>query len=76
MTQSLFNSLANRLVKISSFKWHTADVFMRLGDPRIDIGDMLKYGQKLIPVTKLGFNFDGGLSADISAVGRSVEESL
>ena len=29
-----------------------------------------------IPITNLGFNFDGGLSADISAVGLSVEEQL
>jgi hypothetical protein len=29
-----------------------------------------------IPITNLGFTFDGGLSADISAVGLSVEEQL
>lgn len=29
-----------------------------------------------IPITNIGFNFDGGLSADISAVGLSVEEQL
>lgn len=55
--------------------------FSRLGDPRFDVGDVITYvsdsGESYdIPITNIGFNFDGGLSADISAVGLSVEEQL
>ena len=55
-------------------------MYHRLGDPRFDIGDVVTYTNGAdsydIPITNLGFTFDGGLSADISAVGLSVEEQL
>lgn len=77
MTSSLLRSLWHRL---QGFSWYTTELFHRLGDPRFDIGDVVTYdsgsGSYDIPITNLGFNFDGGLSADISAVGLSVEEQL
>lgn len=77
MTSSLLQSLWHR---IRGFSWYTTELFHRLGDPRFDIGDVVTYDSGTetfdIPITNLGFNFDGGLSADISAVGLSVEEQL
>ena len=77
MTMSLLQSLWHR---IQGFSWYTTEFFHRLGDPRFDIGDVVTYDSGTetfdIPITNLGFNFDGGLSADISAVGLSVEEQL
>lgn len=78
MTESLLQSLWHR---IGGFSWYTTELFHRLGDPRFDVGDVITYvsesGESYdIPITNIGFNFDGGLSADISAVGLSVEEQL
>lgn len=78
MTMSLLRSLWHR---IGGFSWYTTELFHRLGDPRFDVGDVITYvsesGESYdIPITNIGFNFDGGLSADISAVGLSVEEQL
>lgn len=78
MTSSLLQSLWHR---IQGFSWYTTELYHRLGDPRFDIGDVVTYvsdsGESYdIPITNIGFNFDGGLSADISAVGLSVEEQL
>lgn len=77
MTESLLQSLWRR---IGGFSWYTTELYHRLGDPRFDIGDVVTYtngaGSYDIPITNLGFTFDGGLSADISAVGLSVEEQL
>ena len=77
MTESLLQSLWRR---IGGFTWYTTELYHRLGDPRFDIGDVVTYTNGTdsydIPITNLGFNFDGGLSADISAVGLSVEEQL
>lgn len=77
MTDSLLQSLWTR---IYGYSWYTAELYHRLGDPRFDIGDVVTYdnGAKAydIPITKMNFTFDGGLSADISAVGLSVEEQL
>ena len=77
MTESLLKSLWRR---IGGFSWYTTELYHRLGDPRFDIGDVVTYTNGTdsydIPITNLGFTFDGGLSADISAVGLSVEEQL
>lgn len=78
MTEYLFNSLWYRL---KGFAWYTTELYHRLGDPRFDVGDVVTYtdgdGKNYdIPITNLGFTYDGGLSADISAVGLSVEEQL
>ena len=77
MTESLLQSLWRR---IGGFSWYTTELYHRLGDPRFDIGDVVTYVSGAdsydIPITNLGFNFDGGLLADISAVGLSVEEQL
>ena len=77
MTESLLQSLWRR---IGGFSWYTTELYHRLGDPRFDIGDVVTYVSGAdsydIPITNLGFNFDGGVSADISAVGLSVEEQL
>lgn len=78
MTMSLLRSLWHR---IGGFSWYTTELFHCLGDPRFDVGDVVTYvsdsGESYdIPITNIGFNFDGGLSADISAVGLSVEEQL
>ena len=77
MTESLLQSLWRR---IGDFSWYTTELYHRLGDPRFDIGDVVTYTNGAdsydIPITNLEFTFDGGLSADISAVGLSVEEQL
>ena len=81
MTESLFKTIYHRLVLASDFEWYTAEIKQRLGDPRFDIGDVINYSADsgrtyLVPVMNLSFSFDGGLSADISAVGLSPEEEM
>ena len=60
--------------QIGGFKWHTAEINVRLGDPRLDIGDTVKYDEKNIPLTSIIYTFDGGLSAQIKAVGKNDQE--
>ncbi|MBR1750851.1 MAG: hypothetical protein IJ740_08235 [Ruminococcus sp.] len=73
MNKYLFDSLWRR----QALTWYTADLNMRLGDPRLDLGDIVAYeGTYKIPITGLAFSFDGGLSAQICAVGRTVEEEI
>lgn len=71
MTESLFKSL---FVKVKNFEWYTAQIKQRIGDPRIDPGDVVGFGNCNIPVTNLKLEFGGGLSADISAAGLAEEE--
>lgn len=78
MTEMLLQSLWFR---VKGYAWYTTELFHRLGDPRLDIGDVITYepdesSSYDIPITSLDFNFDGGLSADISAVGINVEEQI
>lgn len=80
MTQSLLNTLA-RQVEAQGYRWYTADIRHILGDPRLDPGDTVRYVDSggnayIIPVTNIGFGFDGGLWADIHAAGMSYEEVL
>lgn len=75
MTQPLLNALYQRIRDMS---WYTAQVYERLGDPRHDIGDTVTLGTSGgnydIPITNLSYTFDGGLAADIEAVGLTDEE--
>ncbi|MBR1382519.1 MAG: hypothetical protein IJ555_01710 [Ruminococcus sp.] len=75
MTPSLLSSLWFR---VQGYSWYTVDLYHRLGDPRFDIGDVITYNDGSnayeIPITTLDFSFDGGLSANIAAVGLNVEE--
>ena len=75
MTTSL---LASIWFRVQGYSWYTVDLYHRLGDPRFDIGDVITYddGSKAyeIPITTLDYSFDGGLSANIAAVGLNVEE--
>lgn len=77
MTNSLLRSLWYR---IKGFSWYTTELYHRLGDPRFDVGDVVTYddGEHTcdIPITNLSFTYDGGLAADISAAGLSVEEQI
>lgn len=77
MTVSLLNSLWYR---IKGFSWYTTELYHRLGDPRFDVGDVVTYdsGEQTydIPITNISFTYDGGLAADISAAGLSVEEQI
>lgn len=78
MTTALLSSLWYR---VKGYSWYTTDLFHRLGDPRYDIGDVVTYvpdedSSYDIPITGLDFSFDGGLSANISAVGLNVEEQI
>lgn len=80
MTEILMNSLWHRIL-VSEFEWYTADIYHRLGDPRFDIGDVVKYIDNSgveynIPVTGLAYSFDGGLSAQIKSVGIDIEEQI
>lgn len=77
MTREL---LASIWFRVGGYAWYTTDLYHRLGDPRFDIGDVVTYeGSEQayeIPITGLDYNFDGGLSATITAVGISVEEQI
>lgn len=75
MTEQLMKSLWSRVRDLS---WYTAEVYHRLGDPRIDIGDMVTLetgsGGYDVPATGISFSYDGGLAASISAAGLTEEE--
>ncbi len=77
MTEELLQSLWHR---IKGTSWHTTELYHRLGDPRFDIGDVVTYeGSEQtydIPITSLDYTFDGGLAANITAAGISVEEQI
>lgn len=78
MSADLLRSI---FTQIRNYTWFTARVYMRLADPRLDPGDTVSYIDPSgsvcgIPVTDLAFRFDGGLSADITAAGISVEEQI
>lgn len=77
MTASL---LAAIWFRVKDYAWYTTDLYHRLGDPRFDIGDVITYDDGSnayeIPITTLDFSFDGGLSANIAAVGLNVEEQI
>lgn len=61
--------------KMLPFTYRPALVNQRLGDPRIDVWDILHLGSYLIPVMSLSYHFDGGLSAEIEATGKTDTES-
>lgn len=77
MTREL---LASIWFRVGGYAWYTTDLYHRLGDPRFDIGDVITFeGSEQayeIPITGLDYSFDGGLSANITAVGISVEEQI
>ena len=73
MNRSLLDSLFSR---VKNYTWYTAQFRHRLGDPRLDVGDVVTYSGAAIPVTGLAFSYDGGLSADITAAGLNDEEQL
>lgn len=79
MTTSLLYSL---FIKVNELSWYTSEVKLRLGDPRLDLGDVITYKDIDtgvlcdIPITGLKFTYNGGLTADISAVGLNEEEQL
>lgn len=73
MNRSLLDSLFSR---VKNYTWYTAQFWHRLGDPRLDVGDVVTYSGAAIPVTGLAFSYDGGLSADITAAGLNDEEQL
>lgn len=79
MTQPLFRSLYYRITAVG-MEWYTAEVYQRLGDPRLDVGDVVVYNDGAnsynIPITNQSFSFDGGLSCTLKAAGISIEEQI
>lgn len=78
MNESLLKTLFNRVRRLT---WHTAAVQQRVGDPRMDIGDVVRYTDDkeqdyTIPITGLSFDFSGGLTASITSVGLNEDEQL
>ena len=67
----LLSTIFSRVRRLS---WFTCEVTHRLGDPRLDTGDIVTVGGCAIPITGLRFSFDGGLMADISAAGINETE--
>lgn len=60
--------------RIKRMNWYTCQVTHRLGDPRLDTGDIVTAGGCAIPVTDLRFSFDGGLMAEVGATGLNETE--
>ena len=72
VTATLLATIFNRVRRLS---WYTCEVYHRLGDPRLDIGDMVSLdGGVTVPITGLSFDFDGGLAADLTAAGLNETE--
>lgn len=71
MTQPVLDKICNQL---KDFTFQPASVSF-LGDPRLDIGDIVtihdKYGGKIkIPIMKLSMDYDGGLITEIESQGK------
>lgn len=77
MTQERLSEIWETVSRIS---WYPAQIYERIGDPRRDVGDINYYssesGRCGIPITSLTFNFDGGLSADISSCGQTDTDEI
>lgn len=76
MTQTVLDGISNQL---KDFTFQPAAVSF-LGDPRLDIGDIVtlcdKYGGKIkIPIMKLSMDYDGGLITAIESQGKTEIES-
>ena len=76
MTQPVLDKICNQL---KDFTFQPASVSF-LGDPRLDIGDIVtihdKYGGKSkIPIMKLSMDYDGGLITEIESQGKTEIES-
>lgn len=76
MTQPVLDKICNQL---KDFTFQPASVSF-LGDPRLDIGDIVtihdKYGGKIkIPIMKLSMDYDGGLITEIESQGKTEIES-
>ena len=77
MTEELMNLLYSSLTENSWLTdWQTAEINLRLGDPRLDIMDTCIYGGNRMPVTSLAFSYDGGLSAAIKSAGKNSAEEI
>ena len=70
----LYSTLTNNVTCLTN--WQTAEINLRLGDPRLDIMDTCMYKGNRMPVTSLAFSYDGGLSADIKTAGRNSAEEI
>lgn len=62
---------------LQGFEFFTGKIEMVLGDPRLDVWDMLTVDNSSLPILDFELNFDGGISAKITAedtlsVGESV----
>lgn len=75
MTQSILNSVYK---KIGGFSF-LPTTFSFLGDPRLDLGDIITVYRRdgtaiKVPVMGITFDFDGGLSTEVGSYGSDVEE--
>lgn len=75
MTQNILNSVYK---KIGGFSF-LPTTFSFLGDPRLDLGDIITVYRRdgtaiKVPVMSITFDFDGGLSTEVGSYGSDVEE--
>ena len=75
MTQSILNFVYKRIGGFSFLP----TTFSFLGDPRLDLGDIITVYRRdgtaiKVPVMSITFDFDGGLSTEIGSYGSDVEE--
>lgn len=75
MTQSILNFVYKRIGGFSFLP----TTFSFLGDPRLDLGDIITVYRRdgtaiKVPVMSITFDFDGGLSTEVGSYGSDVEE--
>lgn len=75
MTQSILNSVYKKIGGCSFLP----TTFSFLGDPRLDLGDIITVYRRdgtaiKVPVMSITFDFDGGLSTEVGSYGSDVEE--
>ena len=76
MTQSRLHKL---WVRLNGCKWHPASIDEKIGDPRRDLGDRVRYVSPALAgmpsveyfplLTGVRYEFDGGLSVEITSCG-------
>lgn len=75
MTQNILNSVYKKIGEFSFLP----TTFSFLGDPRLDLGDIITVYRRdgtaiKVPVMSITFDFDGGLSTEVGSYGSDVEE--
>ena len=70
MTQTILDSIFKKIGNMSYLPY----VGTYLGDPRIDLGDIITVNGSKVPVMSIKHDFDGGITTEVGCYGHTEEE--